>query len=78
MMTYEEFEKRCLKELIMVMPEDWAEYMRGYLKEYDSQDVLREFYEMGVKRYENNKKHDNDLAFGYCVSTAVENLRLMY
>ena len=78
MMTYEEFEEACLKSLEDRVCDEWKSDMARYIKEDDSQEIMREFYESGVERYEKGTKKDNKLAFGCCVSTAAENMRLLY
>jgi len=78
MMTYKEFEGLCAKELITERNSDNPRELTEYLKDEASQEILRRFYQKGTERYKNGTKHDNKIAFGYCITTAAENLSLMY
>ena len=78
MMTYEEYEGLCTKELITERKSDDPRELTEYLKNKDSQEILRRFYQKGTERYKNGTTHDNKIAFGYCITTAVENLSLIY
>lgn len=78
MMSYEMFEKKCLECLIKDRKSDHPEKLREYIREDDSQILLKHFYQEGVYRFENGTKHDDEIAFSYCISTAVENLSLIF
>lgn len=77
-MSFERFEKICAKRLIEERKADKPEELKKYIKEKDSQEILHQFYDEGVERYKKGTKHDDEIAFGYCISTAVENLSLLY
>ena len=76
MMTYEEFEKKCYRGLVRDRKSDDPQDLLKYLKEEDSQNIIHQFYDKGSARYIKSK--NNEIAFDYCISTAVENLSLMY
>jgi len=78
MISYEDFEKRCLRLLIKERSASDPKDLKKYIKEEESQEIIRKFYDEGVERYKENPKHDEEVAFGYCLSTAVENLNLLY
>ena len=78
MISYEEFEKMCLRLLIEERSASNPKDLKKYIKEDDSQEIIRQFYEEGVGRYKRNPKHDEKVAFTYCINTAVENLSLLY
>ena len=77
-MRYEDFEKLCLEGLIKDRPSDSKNELREYVKEEESQSLIKHFYDLGVKRYQNGTLHDERIAFTYCINTAVENLSLMF
>lgn len=76
MISFKEFKKRCLKELVDERKADDPEDLEKYLEEDDSVEIMEKFYKEGVERF---KKNPNEkIAFGYCISTAAENLSLLY
>ena len=77
-MKYEEFEKACLKRLIEERKSSDPADLKKYINESDSQEILHQFFDEGLERYKNGTKHDENIAFSYCIETAVVNLSLLY
>ena len=78
MISYEIFKKSCIDELREELKAFDNKEVENYLKGNEVEKVVKQFYELGVDRFENGKKHHDELAFGYCVNTAVDNLRMMF
>ena len=78
MISFEEFQDRCLIALIEERKADDPSELKAYIHEDESQEILHDFYDQGVDRYHKNFNHDEDVAFGYCISTAEVNLSLLY
>ena len=78
MISYNRFKEVCRdrlrKELDSFDKDEVEEYVLG--DEFG--EVTKKFYDLGVKRFEEGEKKSNKIAFGYCVDTAVENLRMMF
>lgn len=77
-MQYAEFKEKCLAKSISFLPCADTGELSAFIEHPDNSVLLEEYYNIGVARYVLAGKHDNGLAFDYCITTVAENISLLF